>query len=650
MKKLLGLLLAGLFALPAGATTFTVKNTGQGGATFYSVNDSACAGDVVFINDGDYTAGSTKREYGPYPTQSGTGWAPGTRITYIGNLTDPSAVKVRAAGLSSSFVSIKGVQFDSTAGAPNAAFGFSGTASVPVRGDSVISCNITEGLQFCHATDNVIANSTVGGYYKESVGGTDARVWSDAGSCGFVERDTIDNLKIILRYNADVVTDYNNLWRWQGSSAQPIKGMVIKDTDVEFIRLSPSGCAGTVYDAFGLFWFYVQNSLVKNSKFTFYDSTGCSPIDGGSKLAYFRDFTKANLWDTDTLRVVSPAKALVYLSAAGGNPGTTGYSRYVDCEFIGEGATGFVEWQSGFNGDTLSRCSIVADADCQPTTISSINDNGLIDHCAFYALNHNTGALDIQVNNGNWNGTLNITNTGFYTRNASGGATSAALNIRRPAATSLTMSNNAFSNYAGENQSIRHTYNTGGPAYYSPSQFFTSFSTGAASLYGSPVWTDSTATIAFNPAFGATSIYSNNGVAGTDIGPVEQAAADTVRPDDITTLAVVYRDETFLVVQWVCVGDDSLTGTAASYDIRYSKGIPITEGNWSTRTQVISGLVPEIAGTLQSTGITELEPGSLYYIAIKVSDEIPNQSALSNVADGRTQSSSSGGGTGVIDP
>lgn len=81
---------------------------------------------------------------------------------------------------------------------------------------------------------------------------------------------------------------------------------------------------------------------------------------------------------------------------------------------------------------------------------------------------------------------------------------------------------------------------------------------------------------------------------------------------------------------WTAPGDDGNTGTAHSYDIRYHYD-PITEGNWQFATPVSGVPFPQVAGTTQSVLVTDLTPGVTHYFAMKTTDEVENESDLSNV-------------------
>ena len=113
------------------------------------------------------------------------------------------------------------------------------------------------------------------------------------------------------------------------------------------------------------------------------------------------------------------------------------------------------------------------------------------------------------------------------------------------------------------------------------------------------------------------------------------AAPDTVRPAPVATMAVTALTDTTATVSWNAVGDDSLTGTATSYDIRYSTS-PITLANWNTATQVTGEPAPAAPGSLQTYQVRSLARQTQYYFAIRVADDAGQISALSNVPSATT--------------
>ncbi len=112
------------------------------------------------------------------------------------------------------------------------------------------------------------------------------------------------------------------------------------------------------------------------------------------------------------------------------------------------------------------------------------------------------------------------------------------------------------------------------------------------------------------------------------------AAPDTVRPA-ASAIAVGTLTDSTATLNWTAVGDDSLTGTATSYQIRYSTS-PITAANFGSATAVSNPPTPLAAGTAQSVVVRGLSRQVTYYFALKTVDEAGNTSALSNVPSATT--------------
>jgi len=112
-------------------------------------------------------------------------------------------------------------------------------------------------------------------------------------------------------------------------------------------------------------------------------------------------------------------------------------------------------------------------------------------------------------------------------------------------------------------------------------------------------------------------------------------SGDATPPGGIADLAVTGTTGTSISLRWTAPGNDGATGTAASYDVRYSTN-PITDANWSLATAATGEPVPAIAGTVQTFAITGLQGSVLYYAAMKATDASGNVSVLSNVVSGTT--------------
>ncbi|OCT13411.1 hypothetical protein A8709_17520 [Paenibacillus pectinilyticus] len=123
-------------------------------------------------------------------------------------------------------------------------------------------------------------------------------------------------------------------------------------------------------------------------------------------------------------------------------------------------------------------------------------------------------------------------------------------------------------------------------------------------------------------------------------GTQASSGSDTTAPSAISNLAAASPTSSSLSLSWTAPGDDGTTGTAASYDIRYSTST-ITSANWASATQISGEPAPSAAGTSQSMTVGGLSASTTYYFAIKTSDEASNISSLSNVANATTSSSGS---------
>ena len=110
---------------------------------------------------------------------------------------------------------------------------------------------------------------------------------------------------------------------------------------------------------------------------------------------------------------------------------------------------------------------------------------------------------------------------------------------------------------------------------------------------------------------------------------------DTTAPAAVSNLSASNPTGNAATLSWTAPGDDGTTGTATSYDIRYSTAT-ITDSNWASATQVTGEPTPQVTGTSQSMTVSGLSPETTYYFAIKTSDEVPNESGISNVASRAT--------------
>lgn len=126
------------------------------------------------------------------------------------------------------------------------------------------------------------------------------------------------------------------------------------------------------------------------------------------------------------------------------------------------------------------------------------------------------------------------------------------------------------------------------------------------------------------------------------------ALVDNTAPAAVSNLATNNPSDNSMGLSWTAPGDDGSTGTAASYDVRYSTS-NITDLNWSSASQASGEPTPSVAGSSETMTVSGLTAGRTYYFAIKTSDEVPNISNLSNVPSESTTGGSAVCGNGILE-
>ncbi|MFD0670722.1 fibronectin type III domain-containing protein [Cohnella sp. GCM10027633] len=138
-------------------------------------------------------------------------------------------------------------------------------------------------------------------------------------------------------------------------------------------------------------------------------------------------------------------------------------------------------------------------------------------------------------------------------------------------------------------------------------------------------------------ALKATDEASNVSAISNVVSKATTSPADSTAPAAVTNLAAPSSTSGSVTLTWTAPGDDGSTGTATSYDVRYSTST-ITSGNWSSATQASGEPTPGAAGASQTLTVNGLSPNTTYYFALTASDEVPNVSAISNVVGKATAS------------
>ena len=199
-------------------------------------------------------------------------------------------------------------------------------------------------------------------------------------------------------------------------------------------------------------------------------------------------------------------------------------------------------------------------------------------------------------------------------------------------------------NYNFFNTTTQMVYDSyGGAVYQTVAEWYTATGFGENSRSGDPLINgDYTLQAASSCVDAGTNVGITKDYLGVfrinpDIGAYEyvSGATDTTAPSAVNNLNVSGTTTSTVTLSWSASGDDGISGTAASYDIRYNTQI-ITDSNWDTSTQISIEPMPSSAGTTESMTVSGLTSGRIYYFAMKASDEVPNTSVLSNVASGTT--------------
>ncbi len=112
-------------------------------------------------------------------------------------------------------------------------------------------------------------------------------------------------------------------------------------------------------------------------------------------------------------------------------------------------------------------------------------------------------------------------------------------------------------------------------------------------------------------------------------------SGDLTPPAAIADLFVTGTTGTSVSVRWTAPGNNGTTGTAASYDVRYSLN-PITAANFAAATAATGEPAPAVAGTVQNFTINGLLGSRTYFVAMKTTDAAGNVSVISNVVSGAT--------------
>ena len=104
---------------------------------------------------------------------------------------------------------------------------------------------------------------------------------------------------------------------------------------------------------------------------------------------------------------------------------------------------------------------------------------------------------------------------------------------------------------------------------------------------------------------------------------------DSSPPEAVIDLTAFAVGGDTVRLTWSSTGDDGVTGKAAAYDVRYH-GTTLAESTWEVAAHAFDPPTPLETGSAETFLISGLGRGT-WSFALKVADEVPNWSTLSNV-------------------
>ncbi len=106
---------------------------------------------------------------------------------------------------------------------------------------------------------------------------------------------------------------------------------------------------------------------------------------------------------------------------------------------------------------------------------------------------------------------------------------------------------------------------------------------------------------------------------------------DVTSPAKVTNLVVISAGASSFTLRWKAPGDDGGSGTAASYQIRWSHST-INAANFGSATVVANPPAPAAGGTTQQFIVTGMDTLLVTHFALRATDEAGNVSVVSNDA------------------
>lgn len=619
MRPLVLAVLAALcLAAPAAALTRYVEpTTGVGSGpctdpldpcTLARGNAVVQAGDVVRMRAGNYNTSGADIN----PGVTGT---IGSRILYrpdtLGNPVNVDQI-ILAAGRS--YISVWNVRTFS-------ATGISMTAGATRTGDSLVNVTAISPAVLHNLTSSVIYNCTIGD--TVTTGGV-THIQADNWNNVTLRRSTL-----LIKSNNQLSTRPFYPGNWQSCTV---------DSNQWFFLISagaPGSEQGSMFRA-------SQNNTFKDNHWRFQDRQGAA---AGFALG-FRDNTIGNFsFLRDTFTQVMPSQPGSFMRGSGQTSPAHNMS-WTNC-VIRMGRSIEPAWNS--TNWSFVGCQIaIYRTNSNPGLVAPLagNTTGLtMRHCTVLYY-RGDGSSDPYFANEVDLGSATITDNVFMRMQSVTSTACPARSVVNTSSASPSWNRNVYylyNKHAALDSSQAVNVGSSCSATGAGTTACTSWGNDCNSRWGGPDATYMIADTTFYPNSGlpdftpaAKGLIVHTMWPDGYVGAINTAGGgpppDTTPPDSVHIKATALST-TSIRVSWLDQGDDGNTGTAATYDLRRSIS-EITSANFASATVVPTGMVPQVAGTYRTfdDATPPLTPGTTYWYALKVSDEVPNIGAF-GVAD-----------------
>jgi hypothetical protein len=603
LKQALPFLLALALAGPASAATYWVSPTGATGnsgadstanaKTLAWFNANALAGDVCRFKSGTYSTGIA-------PARDGTA---ASRIRYYGFPESPGAVTVTSISFGThDYVTARWFNVSNNGGV-------SGSDDGAIQ-DSIacVTATTTSGI-WLHGDQCTLDSLTLTG---GNVTGTSQYHWIDMYHVG----DGMGTNNLVS--NCTFAVNVNTTASQGDVHILGMRDMAYNTFFRNTFNITVQSCFGYFFPIEMYMGYY--NLFQENTWNLAMNST-----PGGTHAIWgYRDSSSYNRFVKNTVVTTGNGAISLGLSQSGSFPGSTGHT-YLGgnvFKFNSVPGTGGVYWQNGSRGDTLEFNTVAVNGGAAVYLEPGQDFTGtIVRHNTLFS----TSTPVLNLNTSSTSGSRLSSNI-FYSTSANGAGTSATVVV--PSGVGVDSLGLVFSRGGSASNGIRYGGGNGTPGSGG------SFGIAGKAAWNTPMFTDSsyatlnTNLLANSPAQNASFQDGYAGARGI-------ATADLVRPAPVTTLLAAGHTSSTVALTWSAVGDDSLSGTASSYEVRYSTSA-ITSGNFTAATLASGAPTPHASGSAESMTVGGLPAGTTYFFALIVRDEAGNASALSNVVSAAT--------------